>query len=245
MGKEMIPRDLATYSDWQLERLARETLESRPDVEHFAPINIEWLLEGLLDFAGIEYAEGLCDKHLVEGMVLKHVDGHRELLVRIDLGIFRGPWPHYNKVLCEEFAHIIIHAALFLYVHSEEDFFALQRDPQWARHEKDARRFVDAIMMPCDLLGNEASQLYPAIVDEHGFGDTLSIYGLLISKLASRFRVTTSDMRRRLQQSQVGLEDRLLSSLQTRNSHLLPVGWSAEAKPQYVQSHLFDKAIAD
>lgn len=241
----MIPKDLATYSDYQLERLARETLKSRPDVEHSAPINVEWLLEGLPNFLGIEFIEDLRNNHQVEGMVLKHVDGHRELLVRIDLGIFRGPWRHYNKVLCEEFAHITIHPALFYYISSEEDFFKLQRDPQWKRHEKDARRFVDAIMMPSDLLGSEISRFYPVIVDEHGFGDTLSVYELLISKLASHFRVSISDMRRRLQQPQVGLEDRLLNSLQTRNSELLPVSWSAEARPQYVQTELFDRIEAD
>lgn len=238
----MIPKNLATYSDNDLEEIARKTLQSRPDVEHSAPINVEWLLEGLPNFAEIDLVEGLQHKHQVEGMVLKHVDGDRKLLVRIDLAIFRGPWHHYNKVLCEEFAHITIHESLFLYVTSEEDFFELQRDPQWERHERDARRFSDAIMMPSDLLGIEASRFYPSIVDEHGFGDTLSVYELLISKLASRFRVSTPDMRRRLQHSQVGLENRLLNSLQTRNTELLPVGWSAEARPQYVQVTLFDKA---
>ena len=236
----MIPIDLATYTENQIEELARKTLRDRPDVEQAAPMNIEWLVEGLPNFAGLVISDGLKQRHNVEGMVLKYLDGHRELEVRIDRSVYKGPWHQYSRALCEEFAHIVIHPSLFLHVNSEQDFVALQRHPQWHKHEEDARRFGDAVAMPRDLIASECERIYPSIVDEYGFEDTLSVFSLLIGKLAVRFRVHNSDVRRRLQQKQVGMEDRVLSSLQSRSLTVIPEKWSVEPRPQAAQPNLFE-----
>lgn len=235
----MVPEDLATYSENDLERLAIEDLRRRPDVEFSAPINVELLIECLPNVT-LKLKDGLRAKHRVEGMVLKASGADKSIEVWVDSLIYAGPWHCYNATLGEEYAHLRIHRGLFLCVSTIDEFVALQSDPQWARHEADARRFSDAIRMPAELLNIEAAAIYPRLVNEVGFHDTLGVYNLLRGKLAGKFRVTTEDVLRRMQQPQVRLEDRLLSSLQSRSFELIPHDWIVEARPRGKQAYLFE-----
>ncbi len=235
----MVPENLATYTANELEHLAIDDLKRRPDVEHEAPINIEKLIEGLPNVS-LELHDGLRAKHRVEGMVLKSSGDDKKLIVLVDSQVYSGPWNAYNATLGEEYAHLRIHQNLQLFVDSVEDFIKLQSDPQWVKRESDARRYSDAIRMPSDLLEAEVQLLYPRLTSDFGFGDNLALYSLIRSRIADRFRVTTTDIQRRMQQPQVGLEDRLLSSLQSRANSLIPGDWEVVAKPQYTQGSLFD-----
>lgn len=236
----MVPEDLATYTPNQLEQMAINDLKRRPDVEHSAPINLERLVDGLPNVS-IEYFDNLVAKHRVVGMVLKSGISDQNRTVLVDSQVaHNGPWSGYNAVLGEEYAHLRIHQSLFLLVSTVADFISLQSDPQWHRHEADARRFSDAIRMPADLLEVELGQLYPRLTGEYGFGDTMAVHDLVLSRLASKFRVSMEDIKRRMQQPQVRLEDRLLSSLQSRSGVLIPEDWVVTAQPRYTQGRLFE-----
>lgn len=232
----MVPTDLATYSENELERLAEQHLHRRPDVLHAAPIDLELLIDQHSEDVSLHLEDDLAARHKVEGGVWKDAHGNHELLVVIDRSLFMGPWAAYNRALGEEYAHLCIHQALLLLVRTVDDFVALQSDPQWARHERDARRFSDAVRMPRDLLAAEASSAYAHAVDEHGFGDSARVLSLVRSRLASRFQTSMPDMRRRLQQPQVALEERLLRSLQACETSLMPESWTVEARPPRTQS---------
>jgi hypothetical protein len=239
----MIPLGLATYTENELELRAIQALRRRPDVEHDAPINVEFLIEGLPNVS-LVYSDGLRAKHKVEGMVLKSASADKNIEVWVDTQIAIGPWQDYNAVLAEEFAHLSLHDALQWSVSSVEDFVALQNDPQWQRHESDARRFSDAIRMPSGLLAAEMEVVYAHVVNEHGFGDTLRAYGLIRSKLAGRFRVTPEDVLRRVQQPQVALENRVLNSLQSRSPGMIPAAWTVEVRKPGQQLPLFDRGTS-
>lgn len=225
----MIPQGLITYRDSEIERLAQDTLRRRPDVEFKAPINIELLVENEANVS-LEVMYGLVHKHRVEGCVCKKYMSH-ELIVGVDQVMLAGPWPAYNAVLGEEYAHIRLHPALFLYVETAADFVGLQADPQWPRFERDARRFSAAIRMPTELVCPEAEAIYGHVVREDGFGNVVAIEKSIRNRLAEHFRVSLSDMQSRMQSWPCNLLDRIRMSIQSRSLTLIPGSWSLRAVP--------------
>lgn len=237
----MIPDGLISYTWAQLEEMAAFDLRSRPDVEKKPPINVEVLLEHLANVT-IEYPDGLRTDYNCEGCVCKDAAFSRRIIVMIDFGMLRGPWCDYNAVVAEEYAHIKIHPSLFWYVTSPEDFIELQQDPQWSQYEQDARRYSLAIRMPPNLVLQAAEEIYPRIVDEHGFGDAARASILLRNAVAELFRVPTKDAQRRLMNFPCDIRNRFLNSFQSRSSKLLPDSWSVKAAPPLQQRSLFGQA---
>lgn len=225
----MIPQGLITYSDAEIERLARDALRRRPDVDLKAPINVELLVENEANVS-LEIMYGLVHKHRVEGCVCKKYMSH-ELIVGVDQQILAGAWPAYNAVLGEEYAHIRLHPALFLYVETATDFIRLQADPQWPRFEGDARRFSSAIRMPAELVCQAAEVIYARVVREDGFGNAVTIEKAVRNRLAVEFRVSLDDMQSRICSWPCDLRSRILASVQARSLVLIPESWSIRAVP--------------
>lgn len=232
----MIPPGLVTYSDGEIEQLARMELRRRPDVDFRAPINLEVLVENEEDVE-MEVMYGLVYRHKVEGCVCKRYMSNK-LVVGVDQTILAGPWHGYNAVLGEEYAHIRLHPALFLYVETVEDFIKLQSDPEWRRFERDARKFSAAIRMPPELLSLEAEQLYVRTIREEGFVDPNTIEKSIRNRLADSFRVNPDEMQRRICSWPCDLRSRIVASVQSQSLILVPESWALKAVPP---SHLRTK----
>jgi hypothetical protein len=207
------------------------------DIEFSAPVNIERLVQ---DYPNVDMTiqAGLQFNHRVEGCVCKHMLS-RNITVCIDQRVFTGPWPTYNQVLAEEYAHIVLHPPLFDYVQSVDDFVELQTDPQWHRYESDAKKFSVAIRMPPALVTSETEIAYRRVIDEYGFPDTASIEKHIRNRLAQTFRVSPEDMWRRMIGYPCYLRGRLLNSIQSKSERLLPSSWTVEAAPPTSQKTLF------
>lgn len=232
----MIPDGLVSYTPSEIEEKAQQDLRKRPDVDFAPPTNVERLL--ISPDWELRPQHGLRSDLKIEGAVCKEPFSHR-ITVFVDWGVYCGPWPAYNEVLAEEYAHLRLHPALFLLVNSIDDFIALQMDPEWARFEGDARRYSAAIRMPPRLIADEASSAYARIVDDIGFGDAVAIEKRLRNRLAELFRVTSESMLRRLTTYPCDLRDRLLNSIQARSPKLLPPDWTVKPSPPLSQRNLF------
>jgi len=235
----VIPDGLVKYTISQLENKAELALRQRPDVNFTAPINLELLVERLPDVE-LEVRAGLRTNFRCEGCVCKHDASCKDISVIIDNGIYRGPWADYNTVLGEEYAHLILHPALLLYVTTPEDFVALQNDTAWHQFEQDARWFSLAVRMPPKLVREEVSLSYKRIVNEHGFGDTAVVEAFIRNSIAQKFRVTAYDVRRRLSSFPCDIQDCLSNSIQSRSLALLADDWTVRAASPQSQPSLFN-----
>src|SRR4051812_6237554 len=113
--------ELVGLSPSAIERRAKDLFSERQDVKCSPPIRLEWLIENLRqDDVQLEIVMGLRNKHKVEGGIWRET-GTRRQTVFVDYGIHIGPWPEYNAVLGEEFAHLMIHPALLMQVNCVED----------------------------------------------------------------------------------------------------------------------------
>jgi hypothetical protein len=226
------------YTPMEVERFAWETLRKRPDIAFETPINLERLLIKLPN-VDLQYEMGLRNDHRVEGCVCKEFMS-RTITVWIDFHIMCGPWDGYHRVLGEEYAHIQLHPFIFENINSIEDFVEMQSHPQWARMEGDARRFSRAIRMPPTLVADELERLYPQVVNEVGFGNVEAVENRLKLRMAALFRVSPTEMMRRIADPPCNLRDQLLNSLQARSETLLESGWTVRAIPPGAQMRLFE-----
>lgn len=216
--------ELVGYSPATIERMARELFRQRPDVKCIPPIRLEWLIENLRpDDVQLEIVMGLRNDHKVEGGIWKEAGTHRQT-VFIDWGICIGPWPEYNAVLGEEFAHLMIHPSLLIQVNSVEDFIALQSMPEWDTWERDARRYSRAIRMPVVPFVAEAERLYRQVTAEHGFGSIEVIEKLVRNGLCQKFRVPADDALRRMLSHPCEITRRIQISSLAYSTTLLPSG---------------------
>lgn len=238
----MIP-DVPIYTPMQLEQMAHDTLRRRSDVPFAPPIKIERLLTNLPDLS-IQYEYGLDNEHGIEGCICKQFMC-KTLTVFIDRRIMEGEYAKYNRVLGEEFAHIVIHPSMFTDINSVEQFVEHQSHPMWARWESDARRFSGAIRMPPSLVVEELGKAYGQIVDDVGFGNAAVIENRIKMRLAELFRVSPEEIWRRLVEPPCSLRDSLLNSIQSRNSTLLPTEWTVKAIPPMAQQSLFRRSERD
>lgn len=223
----MIPKGLINYSELELDRMHRELFRRRPDVAFCAPVNLEKLLQNTKNVVEIRYvSDGMMGKHKVAGCVCKRFMSH-DIEIWVDAYYLTRPWAEYSAVLGEEFAHIYLHPALFLYVDSIEDFVQLQCDPEWPRFEGDAKRFSTMVRMPAQLVIDAAEKAYPAAVDEHGFGDSVKIEKILRNALVPVFRVAPIEMQRRMVEWPCLLRDRIAQSVRVSSSALLSVNDSS------------------
>jgi hypothetical protein len=230
--------ELIRYSPLELERLAQGIFRERVDVRFEPPIDLELLVEGNDADTHLEIKDGLLARG-IEGCVLKTANT-RDKFVWVDYHIYRGPWPEYNSVLGEEYAHLQIHKSLLLLVRSIEDFLELQGHPLWEHYERDARRFSRMIRMPLELVVGVAQSHYPRIVQEFGFADPVVIQLHIRSAIASLFEVSPADAHRRMLDASCNLEWRILASAQVGSNVLLPTGTVISSRP--VQRTMFSAA---
>jgi len=220
----------------QTECMVRELFKRRQDVKCEPPINLEWLIEGE-ENVRLEAVMGLRADHGVEGGIWKEEKSH-QLTVFVDHTIFIGPWPQYAVVLGEEYSHLIVHPALLIQVKSVEDFIALQRDPEWERYERDARRFSRALRMPAGPFAGEAEQLYQQVIAEHSFGDPDTIEKYVRNGLCQKFRVPVDDAIRRMMTPPCELSRRIQMSVHAYSDILLPADSTLVPSSQLLQKHL-------
>jgi len=189
---------LVEYTISQLECQAQHFLRQRVDVPFRAPINVEVLLENMPGVT-IRPKSNLIAQYSVEGAVCNDPETSDGRRVYIDFNLMNGfNDARYNAAVAEELAHLVLHPAMLMQVKSVEDFLEIRKCDQWKRIEVDARRFSAAIRMPESLIKESASAVYREIVDEHGFGDPLSIAKLVRNRLAQLFVVPLQDMHSRL-----------------------------------------------
>lgn len=224
---EILPA-LIEYHMHTLECMAREVFLRRPRMVFAPPIDLEFLIENEGDLT-LATKSGLVVRYKVEGCVLKE-EGTRELHVWIDHNIYLSGWANYNAVLAEEFAHIHLHKSLLLKVRTVEDFIALQNHPEWERYERDAKRFGRMLRMPAELFIGEAESIYRRLVNEHGFGDPLSICKLLRNALAFKFESSPIDAQTRMTDAACNIEKRALASVQAGELELLPERFALSAR---------------
>ena len=236
----MIPNGLIAYTPQQIEAAATQLFRERVDFNFRPPINIERLVQETKNL-DLQVKAGLKQFHKVEGCVCKEYLSVVRTIV-IDLRVYGGTWAEYMEALAEEFAHVCLHAALFLEINTVEDFIELQSDPQWRRYEADARRFSAALRMPPTLVESELELAYARVVDEFGFGDVDKIEGQLRNRLADIFRVTKQSMQERLRSSACNHRNQILNSIQSRSLQLLPQDWTVRAVPPPHQRTFGDKS---
>jgi hypothetical protein len=221
----------------ELEQKAKDLLRRRVDIDHVAPIRIEYLLEST-ENVELDVIDDLRCRFNIEAFIYKPYMT-KTLRVYVDSAIFAGPKANYHCVLGEEWAHLQLHQSLILQVESEQDFVDLQNDPEWPRFEQDARYFSAAIRMPCDLLLHEANMEYGRVVAEHGFGDPAAVEKLLRNRLAQRFVVPNPEMAKRMKEWPCGIRSRVFSSLREHRAELRPVEWSLSEQPTDSHHQLF------
>jgi hypothetical protein len=215
-------KELVGYSLATIECMARELFRQRPDVKPDPPIRLEWLIENYRPGeVALVIEMGLRSKHKVEGGIWRE-EGSRNQAVFVDYGVYIGPWPEYNAVLGEEFAHLMIHPSLLIQIDSAEDFIALQGRPEWEMWERDARRYSRAIRMPAGAFTSEAEELYASVVAEHGFADAGVIEKRVRNGLCQKFRVPADDAIRRMLSHPCELTRRIHASVLAYERTLLP-----------------------
>jgi hypothetical protein len=215
-------QELIGVTPSQIECMVRELFKRRQDVRCEPPIRLEWLIENE-ENVQLETVMGLRAAHGVEGGIWKQ-EGSRQLTVFVDYGICIGPWPEYAAVLAEEFAHLVLHRALLIQVKSIEDFIALQKNPEWERYERDARRYSRALRMPAGPFVFEAQRLYEQVVAGGSFGDVDTVEKLVRNGLCQKFRVPHDDALRRMLTYPCEISRRIQASVLSYSPTLLPAG---------------------
>lgn len=210
---------LIEYTDTALEQKAHEYLRSRPDVQFRIPVNVEALLESCGDVE-LDTVSDIARLTRTGGCVCRHISGVG-LKVYVDASIADcGSKASYHAVIAEELAHIILHQSIFIQVKSFPEFLEVQQSPQWHRIERDAKYLGSALMMPFKNLDLTAEDLYPQIVDEHGFGGLWQIQKLLRNAIAEKFVVPQADVHRRLMHWPCRVYDRMAISVQGKLDRL-------------------------
>ena len=215
----MIPNGLITYSPLEIERKAEAFLRSRPELGSIPPVDIELLIEGMPDTV-LEVQHGICLHHSVEAASCKRFM-QREKVVLIDESILaRGTWARYNAALAEELAHILLHAALFDFVESIEDFVDLQEDPQWGMYEKDARLMSRSLRMPAPAVRLAVATEYNRATNRLGFGSYDRVLSNMTEHLAKLFKVYPKEMHERILSSYCNVQSEMIRAFSSCENRL-------------------------
>jgi hypothetical protein len=230
---------LIEYTDFELEQMAHDYLRARPDVQLKIPINVEALLQGCAGLGDIDTVPDITKYTRTEGVICRHTNGN-DLKVFLDEATTNfGPKANYYAVVAEELSHILLHQSIFIQVKSITDFIEVQKSAQWHRIERDAKRLSAAIRMPYKNVILAAQDMYPEIVDEHGFGEAWAVNKLLRNALAEKFVVPQVDMHRRLMQWPCQIYDRAAISIQSQMHSLVSADYVPRTEPPRKQANLF------
>jgi len=180
----------------ELERQARRLLADRFPDGVAIPVDIDFLVESepgvTLDTLG-----GLRSQFGIAGVTLAH-PAEKRFTVIIDHRVADGLPAFSRFTVAEEFAHLTLHRSLLVGVKTVEDAVRLHESPAYYRdYERNAKWFASAILMPEDLLREDARTIFAGlrvtVRDEGVLRNRLTI------RLAQRFNVSESAMRYRLQ----------------------------------------------
>ncbi len=126
----------------------------------------------------------------------------------------------YNVVLAEEFAHLVLHDVIINRIQVVDDFLEIHRHPDWMVAERDAKRFMRALLLPIDEVEARVSDAYKRVVARDGFVDVMQCYVSICVSLAFEFRVTPQVASERLSEVPSNLLEKIYFSFAIRSDSL-------------------------
>ncbi|MCX5647675.1 MAG: ImmA/IrrE family metallo-endopeptidase [Planctomycetota bacterium] len=161
------------------------------------PVDIDFIAENRLQLE-IFPVPGLEANYSVWGSFWKTAEGRYKLI--IDQDVMDDRPNLYRFTLGEEIAHYVLHRNHFVRVQNVKEACQVQKELQADLHhmERNAKWFSAAILMPSQVLREEANRTYGKLVSHVGYGDTDAILKKLTALLARQFRVSAQAMSIRL-----------------------------------------------
>jgi len=186
-----------TFSISSLERRAETLLEAAFPSGLGVPIDIDYVAEAYLKLE-ILPIPSLEANYSVWGSFWKTAEGRYKLI--IDQDVMDDKPNLYRFTLGEEIAHYVLHRNHFVQVQNVKEACQAQKELQADLHhmERNARRFSAAILMPSQVVREEANRTYGKLVSHVGYGDADAILKKLTALLARQFRVSPQAMSIRL-----------------------------------------------
>ncbi len=180
----------------ELERKARHLLAERFPEGVSIPVDIDFLVETEPGVT-LDTLRGLRSQFRIAGLTLAH-PAEKRFTVYIDQDVADGLPAFYRFTVAEEFAHLVLHQSLLLGVKTLEDAVRLHESPAYyGDFDRNAKWFASAILMPEDLLREDARTIFAGlrgtVRDEGVLRNRLTI------RLAQRYNVSEPAMRYRLQ----------------------------------------------
>jgi len=180
-----------------LERSAEALLEAAFPDGLSIPIDVDYVAEAYLNLEIIPIP-GLEANYSVWGSFWKTAEGQYRLI--IDQDVMDDKPNLYRFTLGEEIAHYVLHRSHFAEVEDVKQACQVQKELQADLHhmERNAKWFSSAILMPSQVVRDEANRTYGTLVSHVGYGDTDAIVKKLAGLLARQFRVSPQAMRIRM-----------------------------------------------
>lgn len=202
----MPPGKSPRFTIRELEQKARHLLAERFAEGLSIPVDIDFLVETEPGVT-LDTVPGLRSKLRIAGLTLAH-PAEKRFTVYIDQDIANGLPSFYRFTVAEEFAHLTLHRSLLLAVRTLEDAVRLHESPGYYRDfDRNAKWFASAILMPEDLLREDARAMFaglrPTVRDEGALRTRLTI------RLAQRYNVSEAAMRYRLQRWPLNTYDKI------------------------------------
>jgi hypothetical protein len=161
------------------------------------PIDIDFLAEARLDLE-IVPIPGLETNYGLWGSLWKVLEGQHKIIVDQDILDYQPTL--YRFTVCEEIAHYVLHREHFAGVQTVEQAIQVQRDLQADLHhmERNAKWFASVLLMPRELICEEADRIYRKLVAHVGYANTDAVMKKLTGLLAKQFGVSPQAMKHRL-----------------------------------------------
>lgn len=210
--------EVKEYPVWDLERKALKVLAKHLPGAVTTPIDIDLLAErGFgLDIVPIP---SLYEAYQVEGALWREPKGDFSLVVDQDM---MDNKPHrYRFTIAEEVAHFILHRQVFEPIHSVEEAVELyQKICNYRRMDRNAKRLAAALLMPGNLLSEDAAEIYKKIVAVAGFANPKAVKKSLVGSLSRKYEVSFEAMRIRLGEYPTRIMSRVEQAIRERMDFL-------------------------
>lgn len=198
--------EVPKYTAVELERLAIYFLREKCKPAVSTPIDIDYLIEnepGVI----LDYKQWLRDRHGVAGLVWRQSEGC--FIVYIDEDIVDTNPNFYRFTVAEELAHLRLHRKILESITSEELAIELIEWEGYWEVNRNAQRFAAALLMPSDLVIQDARDMYSLIVNKVGFGDVEVIKKYTVELLSRKYQVSSQAMRYRLDEWPVKIMEKI------------------------------------
>jgi hypothetical protein len=206
--------EVKEYPVWELERKSLEVLAQYLPGAVTTPIDIELLAERGFGL-GIVPIPSLYEAYQVEGALWREPEGNFSLVV--DSNMMDNKPHRYRFTVAEEIAHFILHRQVFDTVHSMDEaveFYLKIRN--YDRMDRNAKRLAAALLMPRNLLSEDAAEIYKKIVAAVGFDNPEAIKKSLVGGLSKKYEVSPMAMRIRLGEYTTKIMDRVEQAIEDR-----------------------------